>query len=173
MSQPVSYGCQYYMRQIILSARQSHVHQAVAKAGGTRPGQHLFFTTNFERSLWQEYGLTGDIDLDHLFKECQRRAREADGTLQKSTMLILSALDTIHKLRKRLPHSFVPSQESIWPDAEEILPDDQSKAVGQHFWAVLIGNNEYNSARELGGEREFTQNGPLLDSVQVALMIPS
>ena len=155
MSQPVSYGCQYYMRQIIISARQCYIHQVAAKAGRIRPEQHLLFTTNFERHLWQEYGLTGDVDIDQLFKECQRKAREADGTpFHRCTMLILSALDTIHKIRKRLSHSFVLGQEGIWADVEETLPDDQSKAVGQHFWAVLIGNNKYNAAKNLYGERE-------------------
>ena len=170
MSQPVPYGCQY-MPRTIMPADHFHVQQAVTGAEGTRPEQEdPLSTTKFEQDLWQEYGLIGDVDPEHLFKECQRKARQAkDETLQKITMSILNALDTIHKLRKKLPHSFVLGQEGIWPEVEDALPNDQSKIIGQNFWAVLIGNNKYTSGGELYGAINFTQYGALLNISQVAL----
>src|ERR1700733_3535015 len=102
MSQPVPCGCQY-MPRMIMSSGHFHVQQAVTGAGGIRPEQEdLLSTTQFEQRLWQEYGLIGDVDPEHLFKECQRKAREAeDETLQKFTILILNALDAIHKIQKQ------------------------------------------------------------------------
>jgi hypothetical protein len=174
MSQPDPYGCQYIPR-MIMSADHFHVQQAVSRAKGTRPEQEdPLSTTKFEQDLWQEYGLIGDVDPEHLLKECQRKAREAeDETLQKITTFFLNALDTIHKFRKQPSHSFVLRQEGIWPEAEEALPNDQSvaKTIGQKFWAVLIGNNKYTDGKleELYGAIKFTQYDALLNISQVAL----
>ena len=123
MSQPVPYGCQCIPQEDPLS-------------------------TEFEQNLWQEYGLIDDVDPEHLFKECQRKAREAeDEALQKYTMSNLKELDRIHKARKQSSLGFVLGREGIWRDVEEALPNDQSKLIGQNFWAVLIGNNKYTSPR--------------------------
>ena len=139
---------------LLMSAGHFHVQQAVSKAGGIRPEQEdLFSTTEFEQHLWQEYGLIGDVDPEHLFKECQRKAREAeDETLQKFTISTLNALDTIHKMRKQFSHNFILGQEGLWPEVEEAPPNDQSKTIGQNFWAVLIGNDKYAAGKELYGE---------------------
>ena len=171
MSQPVPYGCQY-MPRTIMPADHFHVQQAVTGAEGTRPEQEdPLSTTKFEQDLWQEYGLIGDVDPEHLLKECKRKAREAeDETPQKYTMLILNALDAIHNYRKKFSPNFVLGQEGIWPEAEETLPNDQSKIIGQNFWAVLIGNNKYTAGKELYGAINFTQYGAsLLNISQVAL----
>ena len=145
---------QKYQRKGTEAEDDISVQQAVNRAGGIRPSQeNRHSTTGFEQKLWQQYGLVGDVDPEHLLKECQRRAREAVDDQQQIVMLTLSALDAIHEVRKQSSHSVILSQEGIWPETEETPPDDQSKAVGQHFWAVLIGNNKYNAAKDLHGER--------------------
>jgi hypothetical protein len=129
----------------------------------------------FEQDRWQEYGLTGDFDPETLLKECQRRVREAEKwgnkELQESTMSVLDALDMIHKMRKQLSHSFAHGQEGIWRNVGEATKNDQLKAVGRRFWAVLIGNDKYNTGKELHGEISFTKyaSGPFLNIIQVAL----
>ena len=153
MSHPVPYG---YMPRMIRSADHFHVQKTVTGVEGTRPEQEdPLSTSKFERNLWKEYGLIGDVDPEHLFKECQRKAREAkDEALQDFTLWRLSVLNEMHKVRKELSDSFVLGQEGIWPqwpEVEEALPNDQSKIIGQKFWAVLIGNNKYTSLRELYG----------------------
>lgn len=76
-----------------------------------------FSILKFEQDVWQEYGLTGDFDPETLLKDCQRRAWEAEEcgneTLQESTMVVLNALNMIHKMRKQLSRSFAQGQEGI------------------------------------------------------------
>lgn len=131
----------------------------------------------FEHDRWQEYGLTGDFDPETLLKECQRRVREAEKRgnkeLQESTMSVLDALDMIHKMRKQLSYSFAHAsgQEGIRRNVGEATQNDidQLKAVGRRFWAVLIGNDKYSTGKQLHGEISFTQYGPFLNIIQVAL----
>ena len=142
-----------------MSAGHFRVQQAVTEAGGIKASQEdSHFITQFEQDLWQEYGLIGDVDPEYLLKECQRKAREAISEIhQPSAMWTLTALDGIHKTRKQFSHSVVLGQESISPEVEEALPNDQSKAIDQHFWAVLIGNNKYTDMKELYGEIGLAQ----------------
>ena len=114
----------------------------------------------------QEYALTRNFDpeRDH-FKESQSVKEVVEYDDEELTLPILDELNKIHKMGN------ISSQKGIWLDVQGSLPNYESKRVGQHFWAVLIGNNKYNDMRELHGEISFTQYGPLLNIVQVALTI--
>ena len=111
----------------------------------------------------QEYGLTGDFDPERdLFREFQGVKEVAEYNDEELTPPIL---DELNKMRK------IPGQKGVWCDVQTYLPNDQSKSLGQRFWAVLIGNNKYNDARELYGGISSTQYDRLLKIVQVALTI--
>ena len=167
MSRSVPYFCQHAPWGII-SACNFHAQQtAVTMRGTRRSSLSSILKTEQDR---QEYALTGGfIPERDLFRESQsvKEVDEYDDeTLQELTLPISDELNKIHKMG-------IPSQEGIWRDVQESLPNDESKRVGQRFWAVLIGNNKYNDARELYGEIRFTQYSPLLNIFQAVSTIPN
>ena len=149
----------------IVPACNFHAQQTVGAMRGTRRSS-LSSVLKTEQDRQKEYALTSDFNPERdLLREC-RSTKEVDEnddeTLRASTLPIL---DELNKMRN------IPGQKGIWRDVQESLPNDESERVGQRFWAVLIGNNKYNDARELYGEISFTQYGSLLNIVQVALTI--
>ena len=103
----------------------------------------------FEEELWSMYGLTGDIVPDELLKECQRRLRQAQpgSRSEMDRQEELGALDLIHRLRKAHSHAFsqlyAPGK---WTKARRVPPDAKMRFKGIHFWALIIGNNDYPKA---------------------------
>ena len=107
----------------------------------------------FEETLWNDYGLKGVIVPDELLKECQHRLRNSDpGSDSKwETEEELQFLDQLHQYRKRNSTSFARLHPmGIWENAKEVKPSKSMRSKGKHLWALIIGNDRYQSL-PLGG----------------------
>ena len=107
----------------------------------------------FEETLWNEYGLKGVIVPDELLKECQHRLQKSDPASDSrwETEEELHFLDQLHQYRKRCSTSFARLHPmGIWENAKKVEPSESMHSKGKHFWALIIGNDRYQSS-PLGG----------------------
>ncbi|KAJ7272500.1 hypothetical protein C8J57DRAFT_1599879 [Mycena rebaudengoi] len=98
----------------------------------------------FERALWDVYGLTGEHVPEELLKECQRRLRNADpgSDSELDAQEELQFLDQLHQYRKQRVMSFATYQPS-GTTAKKLKPSPSMLSKRKHFWALVIGNDNY------------------------------
>ena len=125
-------------------------------AGSWQPGEveeEELVARAFEETLWNDYGLKGVIVPDELLKECQIRLRNSDPASNSrwETEEELQFLDQLHQYRKRYSTSFARLHpKGIWENAKKVAPSESMRSKGKHLWALIIGNDRYQSL-PLGG----------------------
>ncbi|KAJ7130324.1 caspase domain-containing protein [Mycena epipterygia] len=93
----------------------------------------------FEKALWAQFNMVGEIDSDELMKTCQKQRLLYPTELER--------LDRLHRLRLKkyqlivdlkLPNGAVPRLDNT------INSTSQTSFLGSRFWAVIIGVNNYD-----------------------------
>ncbi|KAJ7130326.1 caspase domain-containing protein [Mycena epipterygia] len=93
----------------------------------------------FEKALWAQFNMVGEIDSDELMRTCQKQRLPYPTELER--------LDRLHRLRLKkyqlivdlkLPKGPVPRLDNT------IDSSSQTSFLGSRFWAVIIGVNNYD-----------------------------
>ncbi|KAJ7464428.1 caspase domain-containing protein [Mycena latifolia] len=148
------------------------MQQVISRLAGRQPGglrlrpgresaiddkhaEDLEVVAQCEKALWVYYGLAGVLVPDELFKECQRRFRNADPRSDYKSWQEakddLSILDRLHQYRKQRSISFASEQPTgHWTGLTKVEPTEDMRSKGNRFWAVIIGNDSYPGS-PLGG----------------------
>jgi len=130
----------------ILEARQRPGGRAPRNPGPSDDLQEDAIAREFEKTLWDEYGLTGAIVPDELLKECQHRLQMTDpgSDSRRETEEELQFLDQLHRYRKQISLAFARYRpDGIWENVQKVEPSESMRAKGARFWAVIIGNDRY------------------------------
>ena len=109
--------------------------------------KHRMSLERYEQELWQSYGLPpDDIDPDELLVECRKTWKGE--SQRKKVEESLHILDCLHRGRKiQALNNKTGYYPRAWEILERVAPCEPLLSLGPHFWALIIGNNDYPPQR--------------------------